>query len=186
MTASRAAAAELWRGPGAVSVVGDSSPLAPDSRPRMVPIGIWAIVWVAAGLLGGWLGSDAFSFHGWALVALAMVGTLSLREALRWRQLGHRDGAFRWRSLVAMVVSFGVVGGLLLSLLVWLMAIAFGSMLARLPEVGAEAWLRCLAGAGVVAPLFGLSWVQAQRQRSSSDQEQRGSPGEPAAAERDR
>jgi hypothetical protein len=148
----------------------------------MMPSGIWAIQWVAAGLLGGWLGSDAFSFHGWALVALVMVGTLSLREALRWWQLGRRDRDFRWRSLVAMVVSIGVVGGLLLSLLVWFMALVFGSVLARLPGVGEEAWLRCLAGAGVVAPLFGLSWVLAQRQQSSSDQEQRGSPAEPAAA----
>jgi hypothetical protein len=145
----------------------------------MVPSGIWAIQWVAAGPLGGWLGSDAFSFHGWALVALVMVGTLSLREALRWWQLGRRDGDFRWRSLLAMVVSIGVVGGLLLSLLVWLLAIAFGSVLARLPGVGEEAWLRCLAGAGVVAPLFGLSWVLAQRQQSSSGQEQRGSRAEP-------
>jgi hypothetical protein len=136
----------------------------------MVPSGIWAIQWVAAGPLGGWLGSDAFSFHGWALVALVMVGTLSLREALRWWQLGRRDGGFRLRSLLAMVVSTGVVGGLLLSLLVWLLALAFGSVLARLPGVGEEAWLRCLAGAAVVAPLFGLSWVQAQRQQSSSGQ----------------
>ena len=149
----------------------------------MAPIGIWAILWVAAGPLGGWLGSDAFSLHGWALIALVMVGTLSLREALRWWQLGRRDGDFRWRSLVAMVASFGVVGGLLLSPLVWFMALVFGSVLARLLGVGEEAWLRCLAGAGVVAPLFGLSWVLAQRQRSSSDQKQRGSPTEPAAAE---
>jgi hypothetical protein len=96
--------------------------------------------------------------------------------------LGRRDGAFRWRSRVAMVVSMGVVGGLLLSPLVWFLAIVFGGVLARLTGVGAEAWLRCLAGAAMVAPLFVLSWVRAQRQRSSSDQEQRGSPAEPGTA----
>ena len=160
----------------------DSSPSTPASRIRIMPSGIWAIQWVAAGPLGGWLGSDAFSFHGWALVALVMVGTLSLREALRWWQLGRRDGDFRLRSLFAMVFYIGVVGGLLLSPLVWLMAIVFGRVLARLPWVGGEAWLRCLTGAGVVARLFGLSWVLAQRQQSSSDQEQRGSPAEPADA----
>jgi hypothetical protein len=164
------------------SVVGNSSPLNPDSQPRLMPSGIRAIQWVAAGLLGGWLGSDAFSFHGWVLVALVMVGTLSLREALRWWQLGRCDGAFRLRSPVAMVVSFGVVGGLLLSLLVWLIGLGFGGVLARLPRIGAEAWLRCLGGAAMVAPLFGFSWILAQRRQSSSDQEQRGSRAVPGTS----
>lgn len=148
----------------------------------MVPRWIWAIQWVAAGALGGWLGSDAFSFQGWVFVAVVMVGTLSLSEALRWWELGRRDGDFRLRSLLAMVISFAVVGGLLLSLLAWLGALILGSVLARLPGVSEEAWLRCIAGAGVGAALFVLSRVLAQRQQSSPGQEQRGSRAEPGAA----
>ena len=153
------------------------APPSPASRPPMLPTWIWAIQWVTAGGIGGWLGPETLSWLGWGLVAAMMVGTLSLSEALRWRKLGRRDGSYSPRSLLAMVVSFGLLGGLLLSALVWLVAGVLGNLVARVPGVGEEAWLRCLAGAGAGAALCALSRVLQQRQRAAAGQEQAAARG---------
>jgi hypothetical protein len=120
----------------------------------MVPFGMWDLVWIVAGVTGGLLGRDVASWHGWGLVALVMVGTLSLSAMVRWWRLGRGDGSYRPRSLPAMVVSFGVLGGLLLSVVGWPVAVAFGTVLSRVPGLDDHVVLRCLAGAGAVAPLF--------------------------------
>jgi hypothetical protein len=120
----------------------------------MVPFGIWSLVWIVAGVIGGLLGREVVSWLGWGLVALVMIGTLSLSATMRWWTLGRRDGTYSPRSLVAMVVSFGVLGGLLLSVVGWPVAVAFGTALSRVPGLDEQVALRFLAGAGAVAPLF--------------------------------
>jgi hypothetical protein len=135
----------------------------PGSRPPMVPTWIWVIQWGTAGGLGGWLGPEALSWLGWGMVATMTVVTLSLSEVLRWRQLARRDGSYSPRSLLAQVISLGVVGGLFLSVPAWLVALVLGDLVGRVPEVGAQAWSRCLVGACAGASVFALGWVLQQR-----------------------
>src|SRR5262249_46296727 len=107
----------------------------------MVPFGMWALVWVVAGGCGGVVGRPGGSWPGWGLGALGMGGTLTLRAAMRWWGLG-RDGSDSPRSLLAMVVSFAVPGGLLLSVVGWPVAVAFGMVLSRVPGLDDRVVLR--------------------------------------------
>src|SRR5262245_51755522 len=106
------------------------------TRPALLPLVIWFALLPVAGAYGGWLGHD---FVGWQNFALALgvgvAGTM-MSVAISWLQnpVLHEDGSYVLRSLLAVVVAYGVVGGLFVGLILWLVAAVLGGIGARLPS----------------------------------------------------
>jgi hypothetical protein len=141
-----------------------------DAGRVTVPLPVWFTFFTVVGLLAGYLGQEVQSVKGVLLVILVGVVLLSYCEVRRWRRLARQDGNYNPRSLVAMVISFGVFGGAWFGVLGWLFAVLVAWVLVRLPGVAADELLRSLLGAAVGVGFFFLVVLLA-RKRGPPDAE---------------
>lgn len=97
---------------------------------------IWLASWPVAGAIGGWAGDD---FLGWGNFLAALGGGIvvaSFATATSWFRFPVRneDGSYYLRSLLAVVVAFGGIGGIFVGLTFWLMACIAAALTMQLPS----------------------------------------------------
>jgi hypothetical protein len=143
-----------------------------------VPLSVWFVFCIVVGLLAGYLGQEVLSVKGVLLVVLVGIVLLSYCEVRRWLRLARQDGNYSPRSLVAVVLSFGVLGGAWFGILVWLFALLVAWVLVRLPGVGADDLFRSLLGAAVGAAFFFLVAFLARKRGPPDGEGKRDGPAD--------
>src|SRR5262245_46296264 len=112
-------------------------PRVPPRPPRMFVL-CWASSIVLGGAYGGWQGDAFVGFHSALACAAAGVILSSGYQLLAWcRNPGrYEDGRLHFRSLLALVVSLGILGGLLLGVVLWLTGLVVSVAVARIAAAG--------------------------------------------------
>ena len=143
----------------------EPQPMDDSAGPRGPPVPSWATVTIFGllGVYGGWWGEGFFAWiPAGGLIAASAIGW-SLALFSDWLRRSIQVGAFPVRGLLAVLIAFGVIGGTLVGLLLWLPAALIAGLVKGIAD---DTW-RTAAGAGAGA-IFGIvcSWA-AYRQRKS-------------------
>jgi hypothetical protein len=137
---------------------GERSGLYPTPYPKWV----WVVLSCLVGAYAGWWGSDIW---GWT-AALILIGAIivfggvgaaldSWRRA--WRQVAHP-----WRWLFVALAAYGIVGGLVVGVFYWWVAVVVATCVGWIP-----AWpLRVAAGFLLALAASGLGAWQVVRRRA--------------------
>jgi hypothetical protein len=129
--------------------------------PRAAPIPRWALITIF-GLVGAYAGWWGEGFFAWTpaggLIAANVVGW-SVGLFVDWLRRALRLGAFPIRGLLAVVVVFGIVGGVFVGVVLWLSASIAATIVRRIEDDG----LRTVAGAGAGVILGAICWWAASR-----------------------
>jgi hypothetical protein len=125
------------------------------------------------GGFGGWCGKELWTWRNASIIILTTVVMMCLGVFLDWSRSARCAGDFRLRGLLAVEVSYGIVGGILYGLVNFLPAVLTSSLVKALEDP----WLRLAAG-GVVGGLLGglVAWSIASQRREN--QQQRAAAGD--------
>ncbi len=144
--------------------VPDESSRTPVPWPR-IP---WILLYPVAGAYGGWQGVEFLTWLNFFFAICVGIAVDSIAVAISWLRFPARneDGSLHFRSLYAVVVTMGIVGGTFFGLIIWLLALVASNLAAKLPNDWNGEFVRTCVG-GILGVVVALSAVwQMKRQRN--------------------
>ena len=132
----------------------DDTALARRARP--LSLGAWVTVFGLVGAYAGWWGEGFFAWiPAGGLVAANIIGWSSALF-IDWLRRSLQIGVFPMRGLLGVVVAFGIVGGVLVGLMLWLPAALSAAIVKGIDDDA----FRTAAGAGLGIVLGAIcSWA---------------------------
>jgi hypothetical protein len=132
----------------------DSSRVDASQERVSIPLPVWFAFCTSVGLIAGYMGEEVYSLRGVCIILLVGVVLLSICEVRRWLRLARKDGNYGLRSLLAMVVSLGGIGGAWFGFLFWLFALLVSWILGRVPGIAGNQLSRSILGFVLGGGLF--------------------------------
>ncbi len=135
-------------------------------RPTLLLVACLCGSQAIAGAFGGWEGDSVVSWPAFLICIGLGVVILSGYQLVAWcRNPGrYEDGSLHFRSLQAVVISVGILGGALWGLLLWGLAWFVWNVLSRIALAEADVAIRAGVGAIIGGGIGALvAWYMLRR-----------------------